>query len=134
MSMTPKKTMPRFAAFPCQRWLFAGDSPDPLSIRLRLGEGRNATTIPTGGQCDRGLGQGQPVSPSAGRLVTGAGSNPAGKRLAPETGHRVDTAKEATGLSLHDGGKERVADVCLVKKEASICRNEDADVCFVREI
>lgn len=117
-SMTTKKTMPRFAAFPCQRWLFAGDSPDPLSDRLRLGESRNATMIPTGGQFDRGLGQGQPVELRAGRLVTGAGAKPAGKRLASEIGHRVDTAKEATGLSLHDGGKERVAVLCLVTRGA----------------
>jgi hypothetical protein len=65
--------------------------------------------IPTGGHFDRGLGQGQPVELRAGRLVTGAGAKPAGKRLASEIGHRVDTAKEATGLPLHDGGKERVA-------------------------
>ena len=39
----------------------------------------------------------------------GAGAKPAGKRLAPEIGHRADTAKEATGLPLLSGGKERVA-------------------------
>lgn len=40
---------------------------------------------------------------------------PAGKRLAPETGHRVDTAKEATGLPLCIGGKERVAE-CVERR------------------
>lgn len=43
----------------------------------------------------------------------GAGEKPAGKRLASDIRHRVDTAKEATDLPPHVGGKERVAELCL---------------------
>jgi hypothetical protein len=43
----------------------------------------------------------------------GAGVKPAGQRLAPDIGHRVDTRREAKGLSLCIGGQERVAEVCV---------------------
>jgi hypothetical protein len=46
----------------------------------------------------------------------GAGSKPAGQRLAPDTGHRVDTDQEASGLSLFIGGQERVAELCLIER------------------
>lgn len=45
-------------------------------------------------------------------VMAGQGEQPAGKRLATDKRHRVDTAKEATGLSLRVGGKERVGEVC----------------------
>jgi len=35
----------------------------------------------------------------------GAGSKPAGQRLATDKGHRVDTVKEASGLHLYIGGQ-----------------------------
>jgi len=36
-----------------------------------------------------------------------AGEKPAGKRLASDTRHRVDTDLKPKGLPPHDGGKER---------------------------
>lgn len=35
----------------------------------------------------------------------GAGEEPAGQRLAPDIGHRVDTEREAKELSLFIGGQ-----------------------------
>ena len=37
----------------------------------------------------------------------GAGAKPAGKRLATDKRHRVDTDLKLKGLPPHDGGKER---------------------------
>lgn len=45
----------------------------------------------------------------------GAGEKPAGKRLATDKWHRVDTSQEAKGLPLQDGGKERGPGIVQLK-------------------
>lgn len=47
-----------------------------------------------------------PGTALAGDGQGGAGAKPAGKRLATEKRHRVDTDLEAKGLPPHDGGKD----------------------------
>jgi len=77
-----------------------GTSPDPLSFRLRLGESRSATTKPTGRTqvlhiCfwpGTLLSLLPPALPGGRRREQGADTDSAGKRLASDIRHRVDTA------------------------------------------
>ena len=71
-----------------------GTSPDPTGNRLLLGPVRYATKEPTG-----------KFSPGTAQKQGGAGEYPAGQRLAPDIGHRVDTEQEAKELSLCIGGQ-----------------------------
>lgn len=86
-----------------------GISPGPVGNRLLLGPAIYATTKPT--DLVRGPHQSRAAK-------GGAGANPAGKRLASDIRHRVDTGQEAKGLPLIIGGKERVREVCLNERQA----------------
>jgi len=50
----------------------------------------------------------------------GVGAKPAGKRLATEKRHRVDTDLEAKGLPPHDGGKVRGPDIVCHQPVTSV--------------
>ena len=68
-----------------------GNSPGPAGTRLRLAPARSAIPNPPARKTE------------IGDRETGAGEKPAGRRLATEKRHRVDTGREVTGLSQGGG-------------------------------
>lgn len=73
----------------------------------RDNETHRPVTWRSGQETDRG--------PAAAQANSGAGEKPAGRRLATDTRHRVDTDQEAKDLPLQDRGEGAGAGYCLVE-------------------